>query len=281
MPNKIPDIVPKEALAWFKAKKLQPGFDFRDVWLEEHSAAFTVAKMTQLDLLNDVKELVTNALATGQTFREFQQVLEPLLVKRGWWGIRDRVDPLTNETKTVQLGSESRLRTLYDTNMRTARTAGQWQRIERTKRAMPYLIYTLGPSREHRVDHLKWANICLPVDDPFWLTHTGPNGWGCKCGIRQVSQYEYEQLLENGATQTTAVYDDNGLPTGQVSKTKTPLKTEAPLVKNVKWLNKRTGEEELIPEGIDPGWNYNPGINRQAALERQLNTKQQVFDGNS
>ncbi|EOV4166902.1 phage minor head protein [Yersinia enterocolitica] len=281
MQNKIPDIVPKEALAWFKAKKLQPGFDFRDVWLEEHSAAFTIAKMTQLDLLNDVKELVTNALATGQTFREFQQVLEPLLVKRGWWGIRDRVDPLTGETKTVQLGSESRLRTLYDTNMRTARTAGQWQRIERTKRAMPYLIYTLGPSREHRVDHLKWANICLPVDDPFWLTHTGPNGWGCKCGIRQVSQYEYAQLLENGATQTTAVYDDNVLPTGQVSKTKTPLKTEAPPVKNVKWLNKRTGEEELIPEGIDPGWNYNPGINRQAALERQLNTKQQVFDGDS
>ncbi|HHW4665539.1 TPA: phage minor head protein [Yersinia enterocolitica] len=281
MPDKIPDIVPKEALAWFKAKKLQPGFDFRDVWLEEHSAAFTVAKMTQLDLLNDVKELVTNALATGQTFREFQQVLEPLLVKRGWWGIRDMVDPLTNETKTVQLGSESRLRTIYDTNMRTARTAGQWQRIERTKRAMPYLIYTLGPSREHRVDHLKWANICLPVDDPFWLTHTGPNGWGCKCGIRQVSKYEYEQLLENGATQTTAVYDDNGLPTGQVRKTKTPLKTEAPPVKNVKWLNNRTGEEELIPEGIDPGWNYNPGINRQAALERQLNTKQQVFDGDS
>lgn len=281
MPDKIPDIVPKEALAWFKAKRLQPGFDFRDVWLEEHSAAFTVTKMTQLDLLNDVKELVTNALATGQTFREFQQVLEPLLVKRGWWGIRDMVDPLTNETKTVQLGSESRLRTLYDTNMRTARTAGQWQRIERTKRAMPYLIYTLGPSREHRVDHLKWANICLPVDDPFWLTHTGPNGWGCKCGVRQVSQYEYAQLLENGATQTTAVYDDNGLPTGQVSKTKTLLKTEAPPVKNVKWLNKRTGEEELIPEGIDPGWNYNPGINRQAALERQLNTKQQVFDGDS
>lgn len=49
------DIVPKEALAWFKAKKLKPGFDYRDVWLEEHSAAFTVAKMTQLDLLSDVK----------------------------------------------------------------------------------------------------------------------------------------------------------------------------------------------------------------------------------
>lgn len=46
----------------------------------------------------------------------------------------------------------------------------------------------------------------------------------------------------------------------------------------MKWLNKRTGEEELVPEGIDPGWNYNPGISRSAALERQLQAKQQAFD---
>lgn len=100
------DIIPKEALAWFKAKKLKPGFDYRDVWLEEHSAAFTVAKMTQLDLLSDVKALVTQALAEGQTFRDFQKVLEPLLVKRGWWGVREMDDPLTGETRVVQLGSD-------------------------------------------------------------------------------------------------------------------------------------------------------------------------------
>ncbi len=277
MSDKIPDIIPKESLAWFKAKKLKPGFDYRDVWLEEHSAAFTVAKMTNLDLLNDVKEMLTKALEEGQTFREFQKALEPQLVKRGWWGVREMVDPLTGENKLVQLGSDQRLRTIYDTNMRTARAAGQWQRIERTKRAMPYLLYTLGPSREHRVDHLKWANTCLPVEHPFWLTHSCPNGWGCKCSLRQVSKYEYDEMVKNGVTATAPVYED-GQPTGQVTRTKVPLKTQAPPVKNVKWLNKRTGEEELIPEGIDPGWNYNPGINRQAALERQLNAKQQAFD---
>lgn len=272
------DIIPKEALAWLKAKKLKPGFDYRDVWKEEHSAAATVAKMTQLDLLSDTMALVSDALEQGQTFREFQKLLEPLLVKRGWWGEREMEDPLTGETRVVQLGSDSRLRTIYNTNMRTARSAGQWQRIERTKRAMPYLIYTLGPSREHRVDHVKWANTCLPVDHPFWLTHTGPNGWGCKCGVRQISKYEYDQMMEDGVAETAPVFDGNGLPTGQVIRTKVPLKTQAPSVKNVKWLNKRTGEEEQVPEGIDPGWNYNPGISRQVALERQLQAKQQAFD---
>jgi uncharacterized protein with gpF-like domain len=55
MMAKAPDIIPKEALAWLKSKKLTPGFDYRDVWKQEHSIGFTVAKMTQLDLLSDVK----------------------------------------------------------------------------------------------------------------------------------------------------------------------------------------------------------------------------------
>lgn len=248
-------LIPKEALAWLKAKKLKPGFDYRDVWKEEHSAAFTVAKMTQLDLLADVRALVEDALESGQTFAEFREVLRPLLVKRGWWGQQLMDDPQTGEARPVQLGSDRRIRTIYQTNMRTARAAGQWERIERTKRAMPYLLYALGPSLEHRDEHVKWANLCLPVDHPFWRTHFVPNGWGCKCGIRQVSRSEYDQLNASGR-----------------------IMTDAPDIKLVKWVNKRTGEEEQIPEGIDPGWNYNPGTGRKAQLERQLAAKKAAFN---
>lgn len=248
-------LVPKEALAWLKAKKLKPGFDYRDVWQEEHRNSFTVAKMTQLDLLADVRRLVEDAQKNGQTFTQFQAELEPLLIKRGWWGQKLMDDPLTGETRMVQLGSDRRMRVIYDTNMRTARAAGQWERIQRTKRAMPYLLYTLGPSREHRAEHLKWANICLPVDDPFWHTHMVPNGWGCKCGVRQVSRYEYEQMKATGTITTTA-----------------------PDTRYVKWINKRTGEEESIPDGIDPGWAYNPGAVRKRELDAALAQKQAAFD---
>lgn len=273
-----PDIISQEALAWLKAKKLAPGFDYRDVWRDEHSIGFTVAKMTNLDLLSDVKSLVEEALAEGQSFAQFREVLKPLLVKRGWWGQQEMNDPLTKESRVVQLGSDRRIRTIYETNMRTARSAGQWERIERTRRAMPYLLYTLGPSREHRAEHLQWADLCLPVDDPFWQTHIGPNGWGCKCGVRQVSKYEYEQMQKNGVTRNVQQLDDNGLPTGQVTRETVPLRTTAPEVKRVKWVNKRTGEEDMVPEGIDPGWDYNPGMVRKAELEQQLSQKQAAFD---
>ncbi|EBU8551956.1 hypothetical protein DLC15_05160 [Salmonella enterica subsp. enterica serovar Telelkebir] len=248
-------VIPKEALDWFSSKGLQPGFDYRDVWKEEHSAAFTVAKMTDVDLLSDVQQLLADALADGQPFEVFRDTLKPQLIKKGWWGVQFADDPLTGETKIVQLGSDQRIKTIYNTNMRTARSAGQWNRIDRTKRAMPYLLYQLGPAHQHRKEHVAWENLCLPVDHVFWQTHMTPNGWGCHCNVRQVSKYEYGQLTASGTVTTTA-----------------------PASKNVKWLNKHTGEYESVPEGIDPGWNYNPGTGRQAQLDKQLAAKQVAFE---
>lgn len=228
--------IPEEALQYLQSKKLTPGFDYRDVWKEEHDNAFTVAKMMQLDLLKDTHEAVAKALSEGQTFEQFRDSLKPTLVKKGWWGKQTIVDPQDDEEKEVQLGSDVRLKTIYQTNMRTARAAGQWERIQRTKDALPYLLYQLGPSMEHRLEHESWNGLLLPIDDPWWAQHTPPNGWGCKCWIRQISRLEAKQLQAKGKVQT-----------------------EAPETKTRKWVNKRTGEEEVIPEGIEPGWNYNPG----------------------
>ncbi|WP_447077682.1 phage head morphogenesis protein [Shewanella algae] len=245
------NIVPKEALDWFKRKGIEPGFDYRDVWKQEHNNAFTVAKMLNADLLVDVKQLVEQAISDGQSFEQFRDVLKPLLVKSGWWGVQLMDDPLTGETKPVQLGSEGRIKTIYRTNMRTARAAGQWERIERTKRAMPYLLYQLGPSEQHRPEHVKWNNTLLPADDPWWQVHMPPNGWGCKCWIRQVSQYEADKLMAAGT-----------------------VTTESPAGKTRRWVNKRTGEVETLPEGIEPGWNYNPGQRREQALATDLAEKE-------
>lgn len=254
LPDAILGLIPKEILAWFDLKKLTPGFDYRDVWKAEHGNAFTVAKMLNADLLTDVQSLVHDAIEQGQTFKQFRDALEPLLVKSGWWGIQEMVDPLTNETKPVQLGSTRRIKTIYKTNMRAARAAGQWERAQRSKRALPYLLYELGPSEHHRHEHQSWAGTCLPIDDPFWKTHFVPNGWGCKCTVRQVSQREYEQLQSSGKIKTTA--PDDGTK---------------------EWRNKRTGEVEVIPKGIDPGWNYNPGISREQELKAALAAKEKTL----
>lgn len=87
---------------------------------------------------------------------------------------------------------------LHSQDIRIERAAAQWQRIQRTKRAMPYLIYQLGPRRETCELHLKWDGVLLPVDDPWWATHMPPNSWGCTCRVGQVSKYEYQRILASG-----------------------------------------------------------------------------------
>ena len=266
---------PKEALEWFRAKGFKIGFDYRDVWREEHAIAFTVAKIAELDLLADVRAAVDQALAEGLTFRDFQKRLTPILQEKGWWGIQEMTDPLTGEVRQAQLGSPRRLRIIYDTNLRTARAAGQWERIQRTKESLPYLLYTVGPSREHRVEHLGWHGTLLPVDDPWWKTHFVPNGWGCKCRIRQVTKKEYEHLLKTGipapaSKETQEIDPKTGLPTGRHTGARVPVSTQAPALPLVEWTNKRTGEVQRIPQGIDPGWDYNPGEGRKAHLEQAL-----------
>ena len=87
--------------------------------------------------------------------------------------------------------------------------------------------------------------------------------------------------IQNGVTRNVQQLDDNGNPTGQVTRESVPVRTQAPVIKQTKWLNKRTGEEEMVPEGIDPGWDYNPGTGRLVELDRQLRIKQQLFDGGS
>ncbi|NDV20872.1 head morphogenesis protein [Pseudodesulfovibrio sp. JC047] len=253
---------PKESLEWFRAKGMKPGFDHRDVWREEHATAFTVAKATKMDILKDIRSEVDRALAEGRTFRDFAKDLKPTLQKKGWWGEKEMVDPLTGKRRTVQLGSTRRLKIIYETNMRTARSAGQWERIQRTKSGLPYLLYQLGPSREHRPEHVSFHGLLLPVDDSFWATHMTPNGWGCKCHVRQVSKAEHDRLKRNGVRAPApeqVINPETGLPTGHRVQSSVPVRTEAPALKSREWVNKRTGEVHQVPFGTDPGWNYNPG----------------------
>lgn len=240
-------IIPKDALDFFDAKKLTPSFDYRDIWRAEHAYNFTVAKAMQMDILEDIHGAVRDAIANGTTFAKFKKELMPLLQQKGWWGVKPMTDPVTGETKLVQLGSPRRLQIIYDTNVRIARAAGRWEQIQRSKQSLPYLLYQLGPSKKHREQHAAWAGILLSVDDSFWQTHYPINGWNCKCWVRQISKHEYEQLASDASYQT-----------------------DAPEIVYQNWVNKRTGVTERVPKGINPGFDTNAGLLRQVSLDKAL-----------
>lgn len=236
---------PPEASRFLRNKGLRPAFSFLDVEPEEHAVAFSVAKATELDLLAAMKSHVQRALDEGLPLEIFKKNWrsDPALAE--WWGRKRMVDPVTGAEEIVQLGSPRRLRTIYDANLRSARAAGQWERIERTKAALPFLEYRLGPSEVHRPEHAEKEGLILPVDDPFWDEWMPPNGWGCKCWVRQITRREAER---------------RGV-------------SPPPDVPDRRWTNKRTGEVQLVPEGIDPGWQRNPGRLRRQGVEALLRDK--------
>lgn len=234
---------PQEVTSYFDEKGLRPAFDWQDTWGDEHVSAFTVAKATQADVLATIRDDVSRAIREGVPFEQFRKDLTPRLQQLGWWGKKDVVDPLTGETVTAQLGSPRRLKTIYWANTRSARAAGQWSRAQRTKRALPYFLYGLGNSANHRQEHVAQAGVLLPVDHPHWDRWFPPNGWGCNCWLRQISKMEAEGLGGE---------------------------SEEPDIPELAYVNERTGEETRVPLGIDPGWANNPGKTRSGVLRRDL-----------
>lgn len=244
---------PKEAVAFFRQKGFRIGFDYRDVWQEEHQASFTVAKAMSVDLLQDIRQGVDAALHDGETLAMFSEKLTPLLVRRGWWGKQTMTDPLTGEEKEVQLGSPRRLKFIYDQNLRMAHAEGHWQRIQETKDALPYLMYGHVPQENERPEHAAWDGLVLRVDDPWWRVHAPVKALGCKCYTIQMDADGVQQ---------------RGLKIG-----------DAPEEKYVEYTNKRTGETQMIPTGVDPMLNYPLGGRRENLVSFLAERLERLQDG--
>ncbi len=239
-------VQPQEAIDFFRQKGYRIGFDYRDVWRQEHQAAFTVAKAMQIDLLAEIRGAVDAALADGTTLAAFQEALAPRLVARGWWGKQEQTDPVTGEKKVVQLGSPRRLQVIFDTNLATAYSEGQAERIKNNARLFPFLLYDGRNAERPREAHLPYDNLVLAADDPFWASHMPVKAYGCKCTVIQLTR----RMMER-----------EGYTLG---------KAPPEVMRTV--VNKRTGEELQVPNGVHPAFHY-PAGGRRANLGKMMMDK--------
>lgn len=236
--------IPKEATRFFAAKRIEPDFEKAATWQLEHRVAFTVAQIAERDMLQSIRESLFRALRDGITFEQWRaEVFDEFMANEGW----------INAPGASRQKVPHRLEKIFTTNMRTARAAGQWQRIQRVKESRPMLQYMLGPSENHRSLHVEWAEkpTILPVDHPWWITHMPPNGWGCKCWVLQLSA---RQASNRG---------------GVSAAPKSTLLTHR---------NRRSGQIIRVPQGIDPGFEFNPGIERRRGLEAAAERAHRMID---
>jgi hypothetical protein len=124
---------------------------------------------------------------------------------------------------------------IYSTNIRQSYNAGRHEQLQ----SFEYWRYAHGDSLSPRPHHQSKHGLILPKDSPFWQTWFPQNGWGCKCKVFGESQRSLER---------------KGLKV-----------SNEPVIPTRDWTDKATGEVHQVPQGIDPGFDYAPGVKSQAA----------------
>ncbi|MBN2188382.1 MAG: hypothetical protein JW699_02925 [Chitinispirillaceae bacterium] len=211
-----------EAIDFLKKKIDMPTARWTDVLRAAHDRAFVVAGAAKADLLNDLHAMINEAIKGNVELADFRKGFDKAVKKHGWNYKGER---------------GWRTATIFNTNMSTAYAAGRerQRRDPDILREFPYDRYRTMDDGKVRPEHAAWNNLVLPADDPWWKTHTPPNGWGCRCWKEPVSGGDRRSLITQGAA------------------------TTAPKTETYAWENPSTGTTERVPRGIDPGWDYNPG----------------------
>ncbi len=233
---------PEEAIKFFESKGYQIGWRWQDVWAEAHARAFTVAGIMKVDVLQDIRVALTDALKNGKTLEQFKNELTPVLQKKGWMGRGDVVDQGTGEIEGRRL-TPRRLNTIFSTNMQSAYMAGRFKTQMEQVDERPYWEYVAVLDNRTRPAHAALSGSVYRYDDPFWSTFYPPNGYHCRCRVRTRTRAWLED--KHGP-----VYDSDGrlvqVEVVDRSGTKRPA---------IAYKDPTTGRK-LLP---DPGFGFNPG----------------------
>lgn len=186
------NLPPKDAIAYLEQKKLKLGFNYEEVMHEAHHTSFTVAKITNLDLLSDIHQSIIKSQRDGIPFEAWKKDLAPTLKKYGWWGETTVTDPVTKEARDIYVGSR-RLRTIFDTNMRVSYSVGRYKQMMSLEEAVYWCYIAILDSRS-RPKHAAKHMTVLHRDHPWWRLNYPPNAWNCRCKVRAYSLAAIEAM---------------------------------------------------------------------------------------
>lgn len=229
---------PTAVVEYLQAKDKELHFDYDEIAYEAHHRVFTVAKITNIDLLGDIKTSLEDAYKSGKSFETWKDEITPTLKKRGWFGHTTVTNPKTGEEKEIYVGSK-RLKNIYNTNMRTAYAKARYEtQMESTGE---YFRYTAVMDMLTRPSHARLHGTVLPKNDPFWDTNYPPNGWGCRCKVQVLTKSELERRgitpLADGSMLPNIAHKDFAYNPGKVDKLNDILKKKADSVLNTSSQN--------------------------------------------
>lgn len=133
-----------------------------------------------------LKQLQTNT-AVFAVFKNHAAMKDmAALLKDKDGNLRSRDDFKKEALKVDSKYRGSKLDVEYDTAVRSARMAANWQKYVAKKKLYPNLRYVQTKAAVPDIQHLSYVGIVRPVEDAFWKTHYPPNRWRCQCSVEQT-----------------------------------------------------------------------------------------------
>ena len=241
---------PKDAVAYFESKGYKITADWQDMWQAAHAKAFTVAGVAKMDVLEDIRGAVTQALKEGQTEKWFAKQLTPILQQKGWWGVTSEIDDAGNVFKT-RMGNPARLKLIYRMNTRNAYHAGRYKEQLANADLQPWWQYVAVMDQKTRDTHGANHLAVYRHDDPFWLVWYPLNGWNCRCRVETLSDSMVQRRgitpLSGEGRMVEAEVESIHASTGEVT-----MRT----VKGIRLTDPNTGIERTVYTGV--GFSHNP-----------------------
>lgn len=208
---------PAKAIEWLQAKGVTAE-SYRNLTASEIAKVYTIARITDLDMLNDIKQSMIKAADNGQAFADWRKDILQHLQNKGWLHPNGHdgkviIDPTSGEV----FGAPRRLENIYRTNMQTAYSAGQYQGYMANIDSRPYWMYDAVGNHRTRPAHAAMDGLVYRYDDPFWATFYPPNGYRCRCSVIALSERDMQrdgkvlsQSGEHNLVETHKVYNKKG-----------------------------------------------------------------------
>jgi len=173
---------PQAAVDFLEKKKVLKSIKYDDYKQGEHSHIFTAAHTNEKEIADDIKALLSKALKDGESYQTFYNNMYDLMKKTGWYGGAGHTE---KDYKYINW----RIRTIYDTNMRTAYQAQGYQKQLEVSQTRPIWVYhSLMFGNNRRQEHMELNGKAFRFDDPFWDVYHPQNGWGCQCYVTTESE---------------------------------------------------------------------------------------------
>ena len=152
--------------------------------------AFSIAGVASLDQLQAVKDSLNAAMDKGVSFKDWKKTIA---------------------VQSLSL-PDHRLDNIWRTNLQGNYMRGKWEQFQRNAEKRPFLMYDAINDSRVRPSHLAMDGTIRRMDDPFWKSHSPPNGYRCRCSLVSLTEAQAQQRSNGNNGINKVPVDKNGLP---------------------------------------------------------------------